>query len=144
MSADKIFQLCSSLAMVGWIILILLPRWLNSDKLIIGIIVTLFAVVYTWLLFSNFDPGLFKKFGSLAGVMELFHDPVMVTAGWVHYLAFDLMTGIFIKKNALKYGISHWWLILPLFFTFMLGPFGLLIYLLIRWILTRQYFAENY
>ncbi|PWU00762.1 MAG: DUF4281 domain-containing protein [Bacteroidetes bacterium] len=144
MSADKIFQLCSTLAMLGWIILILIPGWLSSDKVIIGIIITIFALIYSWLLFSNFDPQMFKKFGSLPGVMDLFRNPVIVTAGWIHYLAFDLMTGLFIKKNSLKHGISHWLLIIPLFLTFMVGPVGLLLYLIIRWIATRQYFAENF
>jgi hypothetical protein len=65
-------------------------------------------------------------------------------AGWVHYLAFDLMTGLFIKRNALKHGISHWLLIPCLFLTFMFGPIGLLLYFLIRLIITKQYFADNY
>ena len=76
--------------------------------------------------------------------MELFTNKVAVTSAWVHFLAFDLMVGIWIKKNAMKHGISHWLLIPCFFFTFMIGPMGLLIYLLIRWIKTKQYFAANY
>lgn len=75
--------------------------------------------------------------------MTLFQNQKLVVAGWVHYLAFDLLTGIFIKKNSLKYGISHWFIIPCLLFTFMLGPVGLLLYLLMRFIQTRDYFAEN-
>jgi|SRR6516164_2928876 hypothetical protein len=144
MTPSSIFQLCSTIALVGWVILIFMPFWLNSDKFIIGIIVTLFCIVYTWLVVSNFHFPDFKKFNSLDGVMQLFTQPPIVVAGWVHYLAFDLMTGIFIKRNALKFGISHWLLVPCLFFTFMLGPIGLLLYLLIRFIVTKQYFADNY
>ncbi len=32
-----------------------------------------------------------ESFGSLNGVMKLFQDRTLVTAGWVHYLAFDLL-----------------------------------------------------
>jgi hypothetical protein len=76
--------------------------------------------------------------------MELFTDKTAVTAGWVHYLAFDLFTGIWIKKNAQKYNVHHLILIPCLLLTFMLGPIGLLLYLLIRLIKTKQYFAANY
>ena len=145
MSPDSIFQICSTIAMVGWVVLLIIsPFWSGFDKFLIGIIITLFAIVYAWLIFQVFTPGDFEKFSSLNGVMELFTDKTAVTAGWVHYLAFDLLTGIWIKKNALKYNIHHLILIPCLLLTFMLGPIGLLLYLLVRLIKTKQYFAANY
>ena len=145
MSPDSIFQTCSTIAMVGWVVLLIIsPFWSSFDKFLIGIIITLFAIVYAWLIFQVFIPGDFEKFGSLNGVMDLFTDKTAVTAGWVHYLAFDLLTGIWIKKNALKYNIHDLILIPCLLLTFMLGPIGLLLYLLVRLIKTKQYFAANY
>ena len=145
MSPDSIFQTCSTIAMTGWLVLLIIsPFWSSFDKFLISIIITLFAIVYAWLIFQVFSPGDFEKFGSLNGVMELFTDKTAVTAGWVHYLAFDLFTGIWIKKNAQKYNIHHLILIPCLLLTFMLGPIGLLLYLLIRSIKTKQYFATNY
>jgi hypothetical protein len=76
--------------------------------------------------------------------MQLFDNPVMVTAGWIHYLAFDLLAGIFIKRNGIKHNISHWLFVPCLLLTFMFGPMGLLVYLLVRFIKTRQYFASNF
>jgi len=145
MTPDSIFQACSTIAMAGWIVLLIAsPFWMSFDKFVIGIIITLFAIVYAWLIAQSFTPGDFEKFGSLNGVMELFTNRTAVTAGWVHYLAFDLLTGTWIKKNSIKYNISHWLLIPCLFLTFMLGPVGLLLYLLIRTIKAKRYFAENY
>jgi hypothetical protein len=145
MSPDSVFQTCSTIAMVGWLVLLIIsPFWSSFDKFLIGIIITLFTIVYAWLIFQVFRPEDFEKFGSLNGVMELFTDKTAVTAGWVHYLAFDLLTGIWIKKNAQKYNIHHLILIPCLLLTFMLGPIGLLLYLLVRWIKTKQYFAANY
>jgi ABA DEFICIENT 4-like len=145
MSPDSIFQTCSTIAMAGWLVLLIIsPFWSSFDKFLIGIIITLFAIVYAWLIFQVFSPGDFEKFGSLNGVMELFTDKTAVTAGWVHYLAFDLLTGIWIKKNAQKYNIHHLILVPCLLLTFMLGPIGLLLYLLVRSIKTKQYFAANY
>ena len=145
MSPDSVFQTCSTIAMVGWIVLLIIsPFWSGFDKFLIGIVITLFALVYTWLIFLVFNPGDFEKFGSLNGVMDLFTNRTAVTAGWVHYLAFDLLTGIWVKKNAQKYNIHHLILVPCLLFTFMLGPIGLLLYLLVRLIKTKQYFSPNY
>ena len=145
MSPDSVFQICSSIAMLGWIVLLLLsPFWAGVDKFLIGVIITLFAIVYGWLIFQVFTPGDFQKFGSLNGVMELFTNRTTVTAGWVHYLAFDLMVGIWEKKNSIKYNIPHLLIVPCLLLTFMLGPLGLLLYLLIRFIKTKQYFIANY
>jgi len=145
MTPDTIFRICSAIAMVGWLLLIIAsPLAGGIDKFIISIVITLFCIVYAWLIFSSFAPADMKSFGSLDGVMGLFQNKTLVTAGWVHYLAFDLVTGVWIKKNSLKYGISHWLIIPCLFFTFMLGPLGLLLYLLIRTLKAKQYFAENF
>ena len=130
--------------MIGWLILIVLPMWHSSDKFIIGIIVTLFAIIYTYYIVTNISAIDMKSFGSLKGVTALFTNPLAVLIGWVHYLAFDLMAGLFIKKNSLKYGISHWLVIPCMLLTFMFGPVGLLLYLLIRWLYTKQYFADNF
>jgi heme A synthase len=145
MTPDSIFQICSMVAMLGWVVLLLLsPFWSSFDKFLIGIIIVLFAIVYAWLILQVFTPGDFQKFGSLDGVMDLFTNKTAVTAGWVHYLAFDLMVGIWIKKNGQRYTIHHLLLVPCLLFTFMLGPAGLLLYLLVRFIKTKQYFIANY
>ncbi len=145
MTPDSIFQLCSMVAMAGWLILIIVSPFIPEvDKFLIGIIITLLAIVYTWLLFSSFHPDDLKSFGSLDGVMALFQNKTVLTAGWVHYLAFDLMTGIWIKRNSIKYNINHWLIIPCLLFTFLLGPVGLLLYLIIRFVKMGNYFANNY
>jgi len=145
MSPDSIFQTCSTIVMAGWLVLLIIsPFWSSFDKFLIGIIITLLAIVYAWLIFQVFTPGDFEKFSSLNGVMELFTDKTAVTAGWIHYLAIDLLTGIWIKKNAQKYNIHHLILMPCLLVTFMLAPIGLLLYLLVRLVKTKQYFAANY
>ncbi len=130
--------------MIGWIILVFLsPFWKHTDKLMVGFIITLFCIVYAWLIIISFRLDDLKAFGSLDGVMGLFQDKTLLTAGWIHYLAFDLFVGAWITRNARKHGINHWLLLPVLFLTFMLGPVGLLIYLLVRWFRTRRYFADN-
>jgi heme A synthase len=145
MTPDIIFSICSTIAMIGWLLLLIIsPFWFDTDKLLIGVIITLFAIVYAWLIGQSLQPGDFEKFRTLDGVMSLFTNKTAVTAGWVHYLAFDLMIGIWIKKNSVKYNFNHWLIIPCLLCTFMLGPIGLLLYLIMRLIKTKQYFADNY
>lgn len=144
MSPENIFKLCSTIALAGWVIIIFIPFWKSSDRFITGVIVTLFCIVYAWLIFSNFKFSDVQKFNSLQGVMQLFTNPSMVTAGWIHYLAFDLMTGLFISRNARMHNINHWLVVPCLFFTFVLGPVGLLLYFILRIIITKKYFSANF
>jgi hypothetical protein len=143
MTPDQLFQISNNLAMLGWILLIVLPRWKWSTKAVIGIIVTILSALYVAYIFQAISPEEMKSFGSLEGIMELFTKKTAVLVGWIHYLAFDLMVGVFIVNNARKNEISHWLVIPCLLLTFMLGPTGLLIYLIIRWVKTKQYFVES-
>ena len=145
MTPETIFQISSSIAMIGWITLIFIsPFWWSADKFITGVIITLLAFVYAWLIVQSFSPSDFADFGKLDTVMLLFTNKTMVAAGWVHYLAFDLFIGTWIKKNAGSHNIPHGWIIPVLLLTFMLGPIGLLSYFLLRWLFTKKYFQGNF
>ncbi len=115
-----------------------------KERFITGAIVTGLAALYTWLVVSAFakEPGGFESFTTLEGVMQLFTGKQATLAGWIHYLAFDMMTGLFIVNSAKKHGINRL-LVLPcLFFAFMLGPIGLLLFFVLRTVKTKQYFHQ--
>jgi Domain of unknown function (DUF4281) len=58
-------------------------------------------------------------------VQLLFTSEWAALAGWVHYLAFDLLIGAWIARDVMSRGLSRW-LLLPLLpLTFMFGPMGL-------------------
>ena len=145
MTPDTIFLTTCSIAAAGWIIIIFLsPFWRGYDKFVTGIVIALLAIAYTWVNASNFDPGLIKKFGSLDGIAQIFSNRYLLTAAWIHFLAFDLLAAVWIKNNSVRHGISHLSIIPALIFSCLLGPFGYLIYLLTRFIKMRNYFAENF
>jgi hypothetical protein len=145
MAPDTVFLITCTIAAIGWIILLFVsPFWMGYDKFQVGVVIALLATSYTWLNFSNFDPGLLKKFSSLDGIAEIFQNRFLLTAAWVHFLAFDLLAAVWIKNNSVKYGIGHVLILPALIFSCMLGPLGFLIYLLTRWIKTKNYFAENF
>jgi hypothetical protein len=144
MAPEQIFSIANVFALSGWIILVIFPRWVTADRFIMGVMITLLSVAYLALIIKSFDPKDFSGFSSLNGVMQLFSDPWMLLAGWIHYLAFDLLTGLFITKNASKQGIRHAYIIPSLLLTFMFGPVGLLVYLVTRWVITKNYFEDNF
>ena len=56
----------------------------------------------------------------------------MLLAGWIHYLAFDLLVGAHIVRQGRVLGLSPW-LVLPcLPLTFLFGPAGFLLFLSLR------------
>ncbi len=146
MTYDLLFGYAGNLAMIGWILLILVPYWKYTRPIVqYGLVSILLSVLYLYLVFLAPGGSMdFSAFGSLEGVMGLFTDPKSTLAGWVHYLAFDLWIGSWEVGDAKKHGINRWYLIPCLFLTFMLGPVGLLLYLILRAILTKKVVHENF
>jgi hypothetical protein len=131
---DAVFAAASSLAMVGWIALVLSParaRWKDAARVFAGRVVpVLLAVVYVVLFARNgmADGG----YGSLAQVQRLFAVPELLAAGWLHYLAFDLFVGAWIAERSEALGLPHL-VVLPLLaLTFLFGPAGLLAFVTLR------------
>jgi len=144
MSAETLFAICNTLVLPGWLLLIVLPRWKWTTQIITSVIMPfLFGLLYLYLVLAYFgkaDGG----FSSLAGVTELFQNPYILLAGWVHYLAFDLFIGSWEVRDAQRLGISHWFVIPCLGLTFMFGPIGLGLYFTIRWTFKRKLLIEDF
>lgn len=117
--------------MSGWLLLIVAPRWRLTQAISGAAIPLTIAVVYL-VLIARYMPGAAGGFGSLADVATLFATPGLLLAGWVHYLAFDLFIGSWEVRDASRLGVPHLLVVPCLILTFLLGPVGLLAYLLLR------------
>lgn len=127
MAWHSIFSLTSSLAMLGWLVLIFAPRrWTVLGWVLRLLVPGAIAVVYTALMGAHFAAS-GGGYGSVAEVRQLFmSDPVLV-AGWGHYLAFDLLIGVFLADRMDRVGVPRL-LQAPVFLaTFMFGPAGWLL-----------------
>ena len=71
-------------------------------------------------------------FTSIEGVRTLFSTDVGMIIGWTHFLVFDLFIGAWEARDAQRRGFKHWLLIPCLLLTFMFGPIGLFLYLVLR------------
>jgi hypothetical protein len=133
-SPDLIFSIANGLALVCWLALAASPynaRRAPLVRLLAGRVVPLiFATVYVALFAANGMGG--GSFDSIASVQRLMAVPGLLTAGWLHYLAFDLFVGAWIAERAGTLGLPHL-VVLPLLaLTFMFGPAGLLAFFVLR------------
>jgi hypothetical protein len=135
---DAWFSMVNLLALIAWAGLIFLPRWpvLLSGVLYLG--VGLLCLIYaTGLigllsgLISNPQGG-GADFTTIAGVRSIFASDAGVTIGWTHYLAFDLFVGLWIARDGDAKGISRFIQAPILLATFIAGPLGLGLWLLLR------------
>jgi Domain of unknown function (DUF4281) len=138
---ESIFGLTNIWAMLGWLILAFAPQ---RDKVLpfvfymgSGLLALTYASLILPLMAGWIDDGspagqTQPSLTTLAGVMALFASPGGATIGWIHYLAFDLFVGLWVARNADRHGYPRVVQIPILFFVLMLGPFGLLLYLILR------------
>ena len=138
MKAEQIFSIANLVAVGGWLLLVILPRWKGTRIIVLsGLIPLLFSAAYLVLIglfFWSAEGG----FGSLADVMKLFTNPWATLAGWIHYLAFDLFVGSWEVKDSQQRSISHWFVIPCLFLTFLFGPIGFLLYNVFKIFLKKE------
>jgi hypothetical protein len=144
MSLETLFLLCNYGVMPAWLLLAVAPRWIWTQRIVHSALVPLVLGSVYLVGFSTAPPAPEGAgFGSLAGVMLFFSVPQAVLVGWVHYLVFDLFVGAWEVRDARRHGIHHG-LVLPcLFFTLMLGPIGLLLYLMLRAARTRDLLLDE-
>jgi Domain of unknown function (DUF4281) len=132
MSPNLVFSIANFVALCCWLMLAVLPgkKWATTVAAGVAVPAVLAAVysVIIALTFSSAEGG----FSSLPDVARLFSNPWLLLAGWIHYLAFDLLVGSWEAQDARERGISHF-LVLPcLLLTFLFGPAGWLSYLGVR------------
>ncbi len=138
MEAASIFSVGNSVILLGWLLLIILPNWKYTQDLVLNGLIILYAIVYSYLILKDIGDFKVDSFSTLANVKALFQNDNAVAAGWFHYLAFDLFVGAYIVRKGISIGISRWLYTLPLPFTFMFGPFGYLIFFIIKSFKTRS------
>jgi hypothetical protein len=128
---DPIFSSVNLVAMLGWVLLAALPQQRWAQIVCRWLVPTLLATVYVAIIATHWL-GSSGGFASLAGVAQLFADPWLLLAGWVHYLAFDLLVGCWIVRDARQRGIAHLLVVPSLALTFLFGPAGWLSYVGLR------------
>jgi hypothetical protein len=138
MTPQQIFSIANPVALCCWLLLVVLPGKQWVTRTVTGLAVPVaFAALYI-VVIAIYFPGAEGGFSSLGDVAALFANPWLLLAGWVHYLAFDLLVGTWEARDARERGVPHLALVPCLFLTFMFGPAGWLTYLGVRAVASRK------
>jgi hypothetical protein len=129
-----LFRLSNVLVMPFWALMVLLPRWRWTARIMRSPLVSAApAALYGALVLPRLGeiwPAVSRP--TLGGVVALLGSPAGATVAWVHFLAFDLFVGRWIYLDSQERGVSAWLMAPLLFLTLMLGPVGFLLYLIMR------------
>jgi hypothetical protein len=126
MTPDKVFSLCGGLVLPCWLLLILVPRWTWTQRLATFVAPLMIAGVYLWML-ATAPHVAGAGFNSIAQVRALFSvDKALVAGSWE-------------VRDARRLKINHLLVVPCLVLTFLFGPLGLGIYLLLRAGLRRRF-----
>jgi len=128
MSYDLLFTLINFSVMLA-------PKWNITDKIVHSMLYPLLlgAVYIVGMVLAYMGHGAEGGgFTSIEGVRTLFSADVGMVIGWTHFLVFDLFVGAWEARDARRRGFSHGLLVPCLLLTFMLGPIGLFLYLVLR------------
>ena len=137
---ETIFTLSNLFVLPFWALMIFLPHWRWTQRIMRTLWpVVVLAGVYTVLLLTQIGGVAGSLLNpTLDGIAGLLGTSAGAAVGWVHFLAFDLFVGRWAYLDSRERGISAWLVSPTLFFVFMAGPLGLLLYLAVRWLSQRQ------
>jgi Domain of unknown function (DUF4281) len=134
LSPDTLFRIASAIAAGGWLLLAL-AVWRRHAALrdrVAGLAIpALLSLGYSAIVLAHFA-GSEGGFSTLKDVAALFRSPWMLLAGWVHYLAFDLLVGASVARQAARLGLPRWLMVPVLPLVFLFGPAGWLSWLALR------------
>jgi hypothetical protein len=132
--AARWFDLVFTVAVPFWALMILLPAWPVTRRIIGSPLIVLPALAVYLLAIAPILPEFAAEMTQpdLDGVRALLSTADGTTAVWAHLIAFDLFIGRWIYLDSRERGI-HALLVSPiLVLTILLSPFGLLAYLAVR------------
>ncbi len=143
MRPHDLFPIFNTALLPAWALLVLAPRWRWTQRLVHSVVIPVaVSTAYLLLLLSAEIPE-GAGGGSLDAVQRMFASPELALVCWIHYLVFDLFVGAWIARDAVRRGIS-WLLVAPcLVLTLLVGPAGLLLYVVVRLAVRRAATLEE-
>lgn len=122
---DVVFQAGSALALSGWLLLASGDRWPKAQRVWAATVVPLLLAAAYAAIFPALYVGAPGGYGSIDEVLALLNaDRRIALAAWLHYLAFDLLVGSMIVREARTLRIAAPWRVPALALTFLFGPAG--------------------
>ncbi|MEU5903311.1 ABA4-like family protein [Micromonospora sp. NPDC047467] len=129
-----LFTLTFAVAAPFWVLMILLPRWSWTARIIGSPLIVLPAVVIYGLLVVPAVGEVLPAVAAptLEGVRDLLGTSDGAAAAWAHMIAFDLFVGRWAWLDSRERGVPALVMAPVLVLTILLGPLGLAAYLAVR------------
>lgn len=141
MSLDLIFNSANLFVLPFWLLMIVLPKWGFTRKVMQSFLpFAALAGLYLYLFVGSLDPETSQAFANpqLADVARLLATEQVTAAAWVHFLVMDLFVGRWIYLEGQRTGI---WTVHSLILSLFAGPLGLLSHICTTW--GRQLLARD-
>ena len=137
LSYENIYLIANWGVIPFWLLLIILPNHSVTNFFVQSIIAPLLLVAaYGFVAYNIFLEGnildSFELYSGLNGLYSMFSSESFLLVFWIHFLAISLFIGAWISRDAQRYMIPRFFVIISLILTYFTGPLGLFIYWFIR------------
>lgn len=143
---EALFDVTNVIALIGWGLLILLPRRESVLYTVlygaIGLLCACYVVILVALVGNLADPATVAGSPpqpdfeySVDGLLAMFNSQGALVVAWTHFLALDLLAGLWIARDADRLGAGRLLQVPFLLATFMAGPAGVF-----GWLVARAFF----
>ena len=139
---NLLFNLANLFALPFWLLIIFLPAWDITKKVMASYLpFAILALLYLYLFVSTLNSESAAAFANpqLSEIARLFAEEKITLTGWVHFIVLDLFVGRYIYWEGQKTGV---WTVHSLIFCLFAGPIGLLSHILTVWI-QGQFFSTS-
>lgn len=139
---ELMFDVAGFPLLLFWALIVFLPRWSWTDrlyrtKLPMLYLATIYTVVVIYGLAVDPEPFVTLLNPNLTSAQALLGSEIGASAGWIHFLCFDLLVGTIMWRRALDKGHRFVWVSPLLAFTLFLAPMGWLIFEVTSFLLVR-------
>ncbi|MBD2344470.1 ABA4-like family protein [Anabaena subtropica] len=134
MDITQLFNIANIFVLPFWALMILLPNWQVTRRVMESYIPFLpLAGAYLYLFVTSITPENAQALSNpqLADIAHFFADETAAATGWIHFLVMDLFVGRWIYGEGQKTGI---WTIHSLILCLFAGPLGVLSHIFTYWI----------
>ena len=135
---ELIYAMSNIILMPAWALLIFVPNWRWTDRIVQRIwIPLLYCLACTLILIIKPAGPEGASIASFKGFMLLLSDPMTGLMIWIQLVIWDLFIGAWMARDARRRRIHPGWMVLPMVTIYIFGPPGLLLYLTLRFLMRR-------
>jgi Domain of unknown function (DUF4281) len=138
MEVSDVYILAGIAIFIPWLLLLFAPYGRFTDRIVQLFAITCMVLGLIFIYRFFFSPDARAEIFCFECLGRLFNNENMVLSAWLNYLSFGLFAGLWIVHDGDGAGIPHFYRLIPLLLTFVAGPIGVVLYLLMRFVKTGK------